>query len=118
MANALALSPQRFQQPGIFGAIQLLELQTYPFGQCRALPSSRNGDLQGTTTHDSRGDEVTRLRRIDDIHPDVVFPCSLVYSHIHFPLIGGADDKRTIYDITNTKWPRLVPNDALHCEVC
>jgi hypothetical protein len=82
------------------------------------LPSSRDGDLQGTTTNDGGGDEVACVRRIDDVHPDMMFLCSLVHSHIHFRLIGGADDKRTIYNITNTKWPRLVPNDALHCEVC
>jgi len=95
MANAPALSSQRFQQPGILGAIQLLKLHANSFGQCRALSSGRDGDLQITATHDRRGDEVTRVRRIDNVHPDMVCPCRLEYSRIHFRLIGGADDQRT-----------------------
>ncbi|HEX9870812.1 MAG TPA: hypothetical protein VGC99_19915 [Candidatus Tectomicrobia bacterium] len=117
MADALALSPQRFQQPGVLGAIQLLKLQTNPFGQCWALPSGRDGDLQITTTHDSGGDEVTRLRSIDDVHPDMVFACSLVNSHIHVRLIGGADDQRTIYDISSAKGSGPISDKALGSEI-
>jgi hypothetical protein len=95
MADALALSPQLLQQSCILESVQLLELHANAFCQCRAVPSGRDGDLQGTTTDDGGCDEVASIRRIDDVHPDVVFPCSPAHGHIHCWLIGGADDQRT-----------------------
>jgi hypothetical protein len=96
MADALALSSKLLQQSGILGAIQLLKLHANPFGQSRAMPAGRDGDLQGTTTNDGGSDEVAGVWRIDNVHPDLVFSCSLAHGHIYFWLIGSADDQHTI----------------------
>jgi len=114
VADALTLSAKLLQQSAVFGAIGLFELHTNPFGQGRAVASSRDGDLEWATPHDGWGDEVTGLWRIDNIHPDVVCPCRLAHGHIHLQLIGGADDQRTAQDIVGAKGARLIGNDALH----
>ncbi len=113
LADALALPPKLLQQERVFGSIQLFELHTNPFRQCRAVPAGGDSDLQVAPTHDSGGNEVTGLRRIDDIDPDVPFPCSLAYGPIHLRLIGGADDQRTPQDIVSAKRSCLMRNDGL-----
>ena len=80
------------------------------------MSSSRDGDLQGTTTDDGRGDEVAGLRRVDDVHPDLVPPCRPAHSPVHLWLIGGTDDQRTTQDIIGTKGSRLVRDDAFRRE--
>ena len=113
MADALTLPAQFLQQPAIFGAVGLFELHTNPFGQRWAVPASRNGDLECATPHDGWGDEVTGLRRIDDVHPDVVGPCRPAHGCIDLRLVGGTDDQRTTQDIVGAKRASLIGNDAL-----
>jgi hypothetical protein len=73
--------------------------------------------LQGTTTNNSGRDEVTCLRSVDDIHPDIVVPCSLAYSHIHVRLVGGANDQRTTDHIISAKESGPISDKALGSEV-
>jgi hypothetical protein len=113
MADALALPPKLLQQFGIFGSIQLFKLHANPFCQRRAVPSGRDGDLQRATTDDGRGDEVAGVRRIDDVHPDVVFARCLAHGPIHLWLIGGTDDQHAAQYIGCAKRSRLMRNDAL-----
>jgi hypothetical protein len=117
MADALALPPKLLQQDGVFGPIRLFKLHPNPFRQCRAVPAGRDGDLQGATTDDGGSNEVAGIRRIDNIDPDVPFPCSLAHRPIHRRLIGSADDQRTPQDIVAAKRSRLVHNDGLCREV-
>jgi hypothetical protein len=114
--DALALLPKLLQQEGIFGAIQLFKLQANSFRQRRAMSSGRNGDLQSATPEDGGGDEVARVRRIDNIDPDVMFPCSLTHGPIYRCVIGGADDERTAQDIVGAKRSSLRLNGALRCK--
>jgi hypothetical protein len=72
--------------------------------------------LQGATTDDGRSDEVAGLRRIDDVHPDLMLPCRPAHGPVHLWLIGGTDDQCTIQDIVGTKRSRLVLNDAFRRE--
>jgi hypothetical protein len=95
MADALALSPQPLQQSCILESVPPLKLHANALRQCRAVPSGRDGDLQGTATDDGGRDEVAGVGCIDNVHPDVVLPRSPAHGHIHRWLIGGADDQRT-----------------------
>ena len=88
-------------------------MQANPFGQRRAVPTSRDGDLQCTTPHDGWGDEITGFWRIDDIHPDVMCPCRFAHGRIDLRLIGSADDQRTTQNIVGAKGSRLIGHEAL-----
>jgi hypothetical protein len=116
VADALALSAKLLRQFGVFGSIPLFQLHANPFRQCRAVSPGRNGDLQSATTDHRWGDEVAGLWRIDDVHPDLVFPCRLAHGHIHLGSIGGTDDQRTAQDVIGAKSSRLVRDDTFRRE--
>jgi hypothetical protein len=80
------------------------------------VPPGRDGDLQGATANDGGGDEVTGVRHVDDIDPDVVVPRSLAHGPIHLWLIGSADDQRTAEYVVGAKRSPLMFNDALRRE--
>jgi hypothetical protein len=116
VTDALTLSAKPLQQSAIFRAVGLFELHANALGQRRAVPARRDGDLERATPHDSRGDEVTGLWRVDNVHPDVVCPCGLAHSRIDLSLIGGPDDQRATQDIVGAKGARLIGNGALRCQ--
>ena len=118
MADALTLSPELLQQPAIFRAVDLFELHANPFGQRRAVPTSRDGDLECTTPHDGWGDKVTGFWRIDDVHPDVVRSCRVAHGRIDLRLIGSADNQRTTQNIVGAKGSRLIGHEALRRQGC
>jgi hypothetical protein len=77
------------------------------------MPASGNRDLQRTTLNDGRGDEITGVRRVDDVHPNVAPPSSLAHSLIHGTLIGGSDHQRATYHVGLTKGASLMLYDPL-----
>jgi hypothetical protein len=114
--DALTLPAKLLQKSAIFWSVGLFELHANAFGQRRAMPSSRDSDLQCATPHDGWGDEIAGLWRVDDVHPDVVRPCRLAHGCIDLGSIGGADDQRTTHDIVAAKGASLIYNDALRCQ--
>jgi hypothetical protein len=67
------------------------------------MPSGRDRDLQRATLHDGRSDEITGVRRVDDVHPDVAPPSSLAHGPIHGALVGGSDHQRATHYISLKK---------------
>jgi hypothetical protein len=116
--DALPFPAEIFQQFRIFGSVSCLDLHADALRQRGAAPTGRDGDLQGTTPHDGRCDEIAGLRRIDDVHPDAVSSCRLAYGQIHVCSIGGADDQGAAQHIVHLKWAALMLNDALRRESC
>jgi hypothetical protein len=93
-------------------------LHANPLGQRRALPASRDGDLECTTPDDGWGNEITGFWCIDDIDPDVVRSGRVAYGRIDLCLIGSTDNQRTTQNIVGAKGSRLVSNEALRRESC
>jgi hypothetical protein len=77
------------------------------------MPSGRNRDLQRATLHDGGGDEITGVRRVDDVHPNVAPPSGLAHGPIHGALIGGPDHQREARHVSLTKGAPLMPYDPL-----
>jgi hypothetical protein len=112
-ADALPLPPELHQQRGVFISVGFLELHPNALRQGWALPSRGNRDLQRTTVYNGRGDEITGLRRVDDVHPDVTPPSSLAYGLIHRALIGGPDHQHAAHHVGLTKCTSLILYEAL-----
>jgi hypothetical protein len=75
------------------------------------MPSGRDRDLQRATLHDGGGDEITGVRRVDDVHPNVAPPSSLGHGPIHGALVGGSDHQRATRHVSFAKRAPLMPYD-------
>jgi hypothetical protein len=111
--DALALATEFLQQPAVFGAVRLFELQANPLRQRWAVPTGGDGHLQGAPPHDRRRDKVTGLWCVDDIDPHVVGSCRLAHGHVDLVPIGRANDQRTAKHIAGAKGTRLMDDQAL-----
>jgi hypothetical protein len=77
------------------------------------MPSGRDRDLQRTTLDDGGGDEITGVRRVDDVHPNVAPPSGLAHGPIHGALVGGSDHQRAAHHVGLKKCAPLMPYDPL-----
>jgi hypothetical protein len=111
--DALPFPPELLQQLSVFLSISALKLHPDPLCQRRAMPAGGNRDLQRTAMNDGGGDEITGVRRIDDVHPNVTSPSSLAHGPIHGTLIGGSDDQRAVHHVGLTEGARLILYDPL-----
>jgi hypothetical protein len=72
-----------------------------------------NGDLQRATMNDSGRDEITCVRRIDNIDPNGVPTSSSAHRQVHSALTGGPNDQGAAQHVIGMKWAGLMLNDPL-----
>jgi hypothetical protein len=77
------------------------------------MPPGRDRDLQRTALNDGGGDEITGVRRVDDVHPNVAPPSSLTHGPIHGALIAGSDHQRAGHHVSFKKRAPLMPYEPL-----
>jgi hypothetical protein len=69
--------------------------------------------LQRTPANDGGRDEITGIRRIDDVYPDLMPTSRFAHSQIHAGLIGGPHNQRAAQHIIRMKWAAMILNDPL-----
>jgi hypothetical protein len=111
--NESTFPPELLQQLSVCLSIRILKPHPNPLRQCWAMPSSGNRNLQRATLNDGRSDEITGVRRIDDIHPDAAPPGCLAHSLIHGALISRPNDQLATYHVSLMKGAGLMLDDSL-----
>ncbi len=96
----------------IFRAELIFELFSEALGKCRALPSGRNGDLEGPTLYDGGIVEIAKRRFIHDVAEDAMPRCLFEYALVQFRGGRGGDNQKHSFKIARLEGA-LIPFDGV-----